>query len=169
MVLVFILFLSHSFCQDSPKSKINEAWIKWKQEQYKKGIYAAGQNCDPNIVNTKSYKGPEAGIIDTSFYFLDINSDGIQDALITFRLRLCDGGVALSNCEEKILVLSKKARYIVDEKFIKQIEKKYKGWFLISGASNGKFYGTYNEGGRTAEKIRHFNISYKTKTISFAD
>ena len=172
LLFVFIIGLPIlSYAQskrNNDKDLINNAFYNWKLKQYKSGRYATEDNCNLEKVTTAGYKGPEAGISkEVTFHYSDINLDSIPDALITFSPYLCDGGLALSNTQVKLLILSKGDKYYVDDYFIANIEKKYKGWFLMDGVSNGKLFGRYNEGGRTAERIKPFTLSYKTKKITF--
>jgi hypothetical protein len=149
---------------------------QWKVVQYKKGIFATELNCDLGIVTKSGYKGPERGIPkDINIYYTDLNLDDKIDAVITFQPSQCDGGVALKNAQMRLLILSKKEGYIVDDTFLDKMVNAYKtGWFIVDGALYGTIYGTYyqykNRGAKGHALISNpFSINYKTNEISITD
>ena len=152
-------------------SKILAAFEQWKSNAIKNGSYASAANCKMEIVTKDGYKGPNTGIPqDLSIHFADINGDGKLDGLFTFHPQQCDGGNAMMNAQDRVLVLSKGTTYTTDATYISNIEQKKEGWFTVTGALEGMIFGTYNEygpeDGRCCPSIRKpFTIDYKTKKL----
>jgi len=149
---------------------------QWKLQQFKSGRFLDGQNCNPDTVTKHGYKGSELGIPkDIDISFTDINLDNKIDGLVTFRPDQCDGGIAFINTQLRVLILSSKSDYFIDDSYIDKIESQLKkGWLIIEKASPGTFSGTYfsykqHDGRFTPSIIRPFLIDYKTKKLTFSD
>lgn len=158
----------------SEYTQIMTRYEQWKALEYKNGNYEIPSKCKVEIVTKDSYKGPNVGIPkDIQVSFTDINGDKKMDALITFSPEQCDGGNALMNSEERVLILSKGAAYVTDNAFFTKIEDGLeKGWLHITSASFGQFYGTYfeykDDDGRCCPSIKKdFYIDYKTKKLEY--
>ncbi|MBL0269789.1 MAG: hypothetical protein IPP99_14250 [Chitinophagaceae bacterium] len=152
-------------------TKIMAAFEQWKTSSIQKGKYATAANCKMEIVTKDGYKGPNTGIPqDLSIHFADINGDGKLDGLFTFHPQQCDGGNAMMNAQDRVLVLSKGTAYTTDASFISNIEQKRDGWFSVTGALEGMIFGNYYEygpdDGRCCPSIKKsFTIDYKTKKL----
>ncbi len=144
---------------------------QWKTAQYNTGKYARPANCKTEIVMKDGYKGPVAGIpTDMAVFYSDMNNDGKLDGLITFNPIQCDGGNALMNAQARVLVVSKGATWVTDDKYIENIEAKKDGWLIVTGVSGGTISGTYYAYGaddpRCCPSIKKpFTIDYKTKKL----
>ena len=152
-------------------SKIMAAFDQWKATAIQKGKYASAANCKMEIVTRDGYKGPATGIPqELSIHFADINGDGKLDGLFTFHPQQCDGGNAMMNAQDRVLVLSKGSTYTADASYISNIEQKKDGWLSVTGALEGIIYGTYYEygpdDGRCCPSIKKsFTIDYKTRKL----
>ena len=154
-------------CQARTNILIRSAFKTWEQKQYETGVYIPRKLCDSNSEKNTFRVEKKVGLSEIKFYYFDFNLDGKLDALVTFNPYLCDGGLALSNKEEKLLVLSKGLKYTVDDISIKIIERKYKGWFIIKGVRNTGIYGIYARGGRAPEYTANYSLNYQSKKITF--
>jgi len=79
-------------------------------------------------------------------------------------------GNAMMDAQDRILILSKGAAWITDDKYISNIESKKDGWLSVSGVTEGIIYGTYYEydkdDGRCCPSIKtQFSIDNKTKKL----
>jgi hypothetical protein len=174
--VILIVLVSFQSCTHS-KSEYNAIMLQfehWKADQYLEGIYATEDDCSFDSVSKEDYKGPTMGIPDDlDISYTDINGDSKLDAIIVFNPVQCDGGNALMNVQIRVLVLSGKAFYTVDDVYFKKIESRLdKGWLIIDKAVEGSFYGTYFEyresDGRCCPSIRRpVLIEYKTQKLEF--
>lgn len=149
---------------------------QWKTLQYKKGVFVQGNRCNPDSVSVPGYKGSEIGIPnDIDVFFTDINRDGRLDALVTFRPLQCDGGLALMNHQVRVLVLSAKSGYVIDDTLIDNIARAHKrGWLVVESVSQGTIYGTYfeqraSDGRGNASIRRPFGIDFSSRQLRFDD
>ncbi|MGQ0739944.1 MAG: hypothetical protein ACT4OJ_12880 [Bacteroidota bacterium] len=173
---VFFLICYLSTAQTNAEyTKILIRYEQWKAAQYKAGTYATPGNCKMEIVVKDGYNGPGAGIPkDISIHYSDINGDGKLDALITFNPVQCDGGNAMMNAQSRVLVLSKGAVWITDDKYIDNIESKKDGWLSVTGVVEGTIFGTYYEYKKDDPRCcpgikKQFSIDYKTKKLELED
>lgn len=171
--LPLVFFATIAFSQTTAEySQVLSRFEQWKAAKYKAGAYATPGNCKMDIVTKDGYKGPVAGIPkDISIHYSDINGDGKLDGLITFHPVQCDGGNAMMNAQDRLLILSKGAAWVIDEKYISNIESKKDGWLSVSGVMEGTIFGTYFEygpdDGRCCPSIKKsFTIDYKTKQLT---
>lgn len=177
LLLFFLLFPAlYSTAQTgSPYSQLLNRFEQWKAEKIKAGKYATAANCNTNNVTRNGYKGPVTGIpAEFAVHFADINGDKKMDALFTFHPVPCDGGNALMNAQDRVLILSRGTGYYTDDKFIGNIEGKKDGWLTVTGATEGTLSGTYyNYGpddGRCCPSIRKpFTIDFKTRQITIEE
>jgi hypothetical protein len=176
--ITFLLLPSNELLAQSKNEYILilNKFEQWKSMQFKKGVYATENKCNPDTVIKKGYHGPTIGIPnDIDISFTDINNDNKLDAIITFNPDQCDGGNALMNAQIRVLILSSKAAYTTDDTYIDKIESGLKkGWLNIEKATYGTFFGTYYEykeaDGRCCPSIRRpFTIDYKTNKLEFTD
>lgn len=175
LACILLLAITGLYAQTTAAyTQILTRYEQWKAAQYKAGNYATPANCKMEVVIKESYKGPQAGIPnDISVHYSDINGDNKMDALITFNPIQCDGGNAGMNIQSRVLILSKGAVWITDDKYIDNIEAKIdKGWMSVSGVTGGTIFGTYYEykedDGRCCPSIKkQFSIDFKTKKLEF--
>lgn len=177
----FLPLLFSWLYQEVPAQSVNEynqllnRFEQWKASQYKTGTYATSARCNMETVTRNGYKGPMTGIPgEFSVHYADINGDKKMDALFTFQPVQCDGGNALMNVQDRVLVLSKGNTYITDHSFIENIEKQKDGWLSLSGATEGTLLGTYYaygpDDGRCCPSVKKpFTIDFKTKTITIEE
>lgn len=148
---------------------------QWKASAIKAGTYASAAACNMNTVTRNGYKGPTTGIPNEySIHYADINGDGKLDGLVCFHPVQCDGGNALMNAQDRVLILSKGTGWYTDEKYIRNIEQKKDGWLTVNGANDGMIYGTYYDYGpddaRCCPSVRKpFTIDFKTKKLAIED
>jgi len=179
-ILLFVLIGILNSCMQTNKTtqssynKIISKFEQWRQEQHEIGTYEKEVNCNYEYVSKEGYKGTGIGMPrDIQLYYSNINSDTIMDALICFNPYLCDGGNALMNSQEKILILSKGQEYTVDERTLREIEGKLNsGWLYIHSVVGGTFIGEFQayakDDGRCCPSIqKRFNISYTDKSIKY--
>lgn len=159
----------------SAHGKILASFETWKTNAIKTGKYASAANCKMETVTKDGYKGPFTGIPEEiSIHYADINGDGKLDGLVTFHPQQCDGGNAMMNVQDRVLILSKGTGYTTDAAFISNIEQKKDGWLSVSGVSGGTIFGTYYnyaaEDGRCCPSIRKpFTIDFKSKKLNIED
>lgn len=152
-------------------AKILVGFEQWKTSAIKNGSYANAANCNMERVTKDGYKGPFTGIPEEiSIHYADVNGDGKLDGLVTFHPKQCDGGNAMMNAQDRVLILSKGTGYTADAKYINNIEKQKDGWLSVTGASDGIIFGTYYnytaEDGRCCPSIKKpFTIDFKTKKL----
>jgi hypothetical protein len=175
LILVFTITLNSALAQTTSNSysRILTKFEEWKTKQYQSGKYEREKNCNAEYVSKDNYKGSNEGISeDIQIFYTDLNSDNIIDAIICFNPYLCDGGNALMNAQERVIIVSKVSEYIIDDKTINNIEKELtSGWLFVRGAHGditGEFQ-DYNENdGRCCPSIiKPFSISYKDKKIEY--
>ncbi len=178
LILIGILFASCELHAQAgnPYIRIINTFEKWKLDQFRKGNYATEKNCNRDTVLKDGYKGSEMGIpSDINISFTDINNDNVIDGLILFYPDQCDGGNALMNAQIRVLVLSTKSGYIIDDTLIDKVEGRLKkGWLNIERAEYGTFCGNYFEykesDGRCCPSIkRPIIIDFKTKKLTFEE
>lgn len=155
-------------------SQILNRYEQWKAAQYQAGNYCTPANCKTEVMLRVGYKGPDIGIPkDISIFYTDINGDNKLDALLSFNPRQCDGGNAMMNAQENLLILSKAGNYTVDDTYFDTIGSTLKsGWIRINGAAGGSFSGTYtdyrDDDPRCCPSIKKdFSINYKTKQLEY--
>lgn len=173
IALALILAAAPVFAQTTAAyTQILSRYEQWKAARYKAGAYATPGNCRMDVVTGDGYKGPMSGIPkDISVHYSDINGDGKLDALITFNPVQCDGGNAMMNAQDRVLILSKGAAWVTDDKYISNIESKKDGWLSVNGVTGGTIFGTYYEyapdDGRCCPSIKKsFTIDYKTRELT---
>ena len=121
-------------CQQKSKhQKIISTFENWKSTQISLGNYQAkndelGQEFPDEI----------------QVFYTDLNQDENVDAIICFNPILLEGGNALMNVQEKLMVVSKNENYELDDSTLSNLEKTLKtGWIHVSNASNGIISGDY--------------------------
>ena len=176
-VLLFTVIAGNATAQTSSGyGKIISKFEEWKSIQYKNRVYEAPRRCRMDSALKESYDGPGIGIPnEIDVFFGDINGDSKSDALITFRPVQCDGGNALMNAQKRVLILSDRDFYSVDENYFDSIEDSLKkGWLYIERVADGIFYGKYfeykDDDGRCCPGIRRpIEISFQTKKLSYTE
>ncbi len=170
--LALLLTIHSLFAQSTAEyTQVLSRFEQWKTVQYNAGNYARPAGCKMEIVTKEGYKGPVAGIPkEIAIYFSDINQDGKTDGLITFNPVQCDGGNAMMNVQARVMIISKGASWVTDDKYIENMEAKKDGWLSVSGAREGTIFGTYYAYGtddpRCCPSIKKlFTIDYKTKKL----
>ena len=130
--LIFGLIIT-SCQQKSKHQKIISAFENWKNTQISLGNYRE-KNCElgqgfPNEIQV---------------FYTDLNQDEIVDAIICFNPILLEGGNALMNVQEKLMVVSKNENYELDDTTLTNLERKLKsGWIHLTHANNGVISGDY--------------------------
>ena len=177
-ILPFLLLL---LCLDSQAQSVSaysqllNRFEQWRTDQYRTGAYAPAAQCNMETVTRNGYKGPITGIpVEFTVHYVDINGDNKTDALFTFHPVQCDGGNALMNAQDRVLILSKGNTYITDDSFIKKIEAQKDGWLSVTGAMEGTITGTYYaygpDDGRCCPSVKKpFTIDYKTRKITIEE
>ncbi|NUY79312.1 hypothetical protein HUK80_00275 [Flavobacterium sp. MAH-1] len=139
---------------DAFKSDIKHAFLEWKKSEISEGHYFAMDSCNGDYFVRMDSLGLESsdapGIPDEEseieYDFADLNSDGKQDALITFAPRQCDGGNAAMWSQIQLLALSHNNSYKIDAAFFDEIDSG-KGFFHLDSAATSAVFGTYYEFG----------------------
>jgi hypothetical protein len=175
LFIVALLALSSQLTAQTPEySQILNRYEQWKTAQYQAGKYCTPANCKVDVMLKAGYKGPTIGIPkDISIFYTDINADNKLDALISFNPQQCDGGNAMMNAQENLLILSKAGAYIVDDTYFDKIGSTLKsGWININGAAGGSFYGIYtdykDDDPRCCPSIKkEFSLDYKSKKLEY--
>jgi hypothetical protein len=178
LILILTITLNSACGQTKPNpySKILIKFEEWKNKQYQLSNYELEKKCNIEYVGKETYKGSGIGIPkDIQVFYTDLNDDEIIDALICFSPSQCDGGNALMNAQERILILSKGNEYVVDDNLINNIEKGLpSGWLYIRNALYGSMTGEfkdYKEGdGRCCPSIKkEISISFKDKKLEYTE
>ncbi len=146
-----------------------------EEKKIASGEFAKPENCYPGMYSeNENYNGPDMGLPEEiQVIYTDINLDEKIDALIMFYPIQCDGGNASMNWQMRMLVLSGKSGYDIDDGFVEKFEEAAgKGWFIMSGAEGMYLYGTYYEygddDGRCCPSIaKDFYINYKTGEFTY--
>lgn len=185
-LILFILFgfsgaLSQVSCaQDrSDHALILSLFEQWKIDQVAQGSYSKPEKCNITTVIEEGSDGIDIGIPeDFIISYDDLNNDGKIDALVLFQPKQCDGGGALMNAQERILIMSGPSGYTIDSTMINEIQEsltkgKWAGFF-ITRAKNGYIYGEYYEYRDSDSSCcpsinRRFSISYTSKEFEFID
>ena len=121
-------------CQQKSKyQKIISTFENWKSTQISLGNYQAK--------NDELGQGfPDEIIV----FYTDLNQDENVDAIICFNPILLEGGNALMNVQEKLMVVSKNENYELDDTTLTNLERKLKsGWIHLTHANNGVISGDY--------------------------
>ena len=141
----------------------------------KRGEYLSFENCNLEFVAKEGYNGPTMGIPnDIRTCFTNLNDDEIIDAIITFDLTNCGGG-NMNTEEIRILVLSEKDDYIIEDKYFTKFHSYFnKGLMTIDKASYGMFIGSYyqykNSDARCCPSIRKsFTIDFQSSELLFQE
>lgn len=105
---------------------IQNAYKEWKASQLGAGKYLADSQCNLQSVQEliKSGRDVNQRFGTAAFSYGDINRDGLEDALVVFNQRQCDGGNALMNAQTALLILSADngSRYLVDDKRLENLK-----------------------------------------------
>lgn len=152
-------------CQQKSKhQKIISTFENWKSTQISLGNY--------QTKNDELGQGfPDEIIV----FYTDLNQDENVDAIICFNPILLEGGNALMNVQEKLMVVSKNENYELDDSTLSNLEKTLKtGWIHVSNASNGIISGDYydykSNDGRCCPSIHkqlEISIENKKATLIF--
>ena len=150
LVAALAISLGSSLAQPASANQlaIQNAYKDWKISQLKAGNYLADSECNLQSVVELMETGRRLnqGFGTAKFSYGDINRDGIEDAMVAFNPRQCDGGNALMNAQTAILILSVNngSRYIVDDKKLENIKGLPSDmWTLFERVkSNGSITGT---------------------------
>ena len=152
-------------CQQKSKhQKIISTFENWRSTQISLGNY--------QTKNDELGQGfPDEIIV----FYTDLNQDENVDAIICFNPILLEGGNALMNVQEKLMVVSKNENYELDDSTLSNLEKTLKtGWIHVSNASNGIISGDYydykSNDGRCCPSIHkqlEISIENKKATLIF--
>ena len=152
-------------CQQKSKhQKIISTFENWKNKQISLGNYQ-----DKNDELGQGF--PD----EIHVFYTDLNQDENVDAIICFNPILLEGGNALMNVQEKLMVVSKNENYELDDSTLSNLEKTLKtGWIHVSNASNGIISGDYydykSNDGRCCPSIHkqlEISIENKKATLIF--
>ncbi len=155
---------------------IQNAYRGWKASQLKAGNYLADSDCNMQRVAEliKAGRRTIQGFGTAAFSYGDINQDGIEDALVIFNPRQCDGGNALMNAQTAVLILSSinDTRYFVDDKRLESLKGLPNDMWAIfervkgNGAISGTAYGYRDKDARCCPSIQAaFTYTYPTNKL----
>ena len=152
-------------CQQKSKhQKIISTFENWKSTQISLGNY--------QTKNDELGQGfPDEIIV----FYTDLNQDENVDAIICFNPILLEGGNALMNVQEKLIIVSKNENYEVDDTTLTNLERKLKsGWIHLTHANNGVISGDYydykSNDGRCCPSIHKqvdISLNKKKATLTF--
>lgn len=155
---------------------IQNAYIEWTASQLRAGNYLADSECNLQRVveRMKSGRNGNQGFGTAAFSYGDINRDGVEDALVVFNPRQCDGGNALRNAQTAVLILSANngSRYFYDEKRLENLKglpnnmwAKFKR-VKSNGDITGTAYGYRDADGRCCPSLQAaFTYTYQNNKL----
>jgi hypothetical protein len=150
----------------------------WKKQQLENRIFQSVENCNREwYVSHPESEAPIWGfpeLKDCSFFYADLNNDGMEDQLVSFNPVQCDGGNASMWMQVNVLTISENGRYVTssdwDEALFPQLKRKEEGFCWFTGIADGTIeaihYVLQDTDPRCCPSVRILTVfDYSTGTI----
>jgi hypothetical protein len=127
------------------RKQLHYEFDTWKKQQLDNQIFQSAGKCNgewyASHPNTEAPAWGFPELKDCSFFYADLNNDGMEDQLVSFNPVQCDGGNASMWMQVNVLTISENGRYITssdwNEELFPQLKKKEEGFYWFTGITSG--------------------------------